>query len=104
MAFDASIVLLVDDHADTRDLFAQIFSLSGFSVWEADDGAAALARTAAGLLPSVVVTDLRMPGRVSASELCRRFTERGVPVIALTGLGPGPELDEMQAAGCCAIR
>jgi two-component system cell cycle response regulator DivK len=102
MARSAPIVLLIDDHADTRDLYAQILSLSGFSVWEAEDGAAALAKAVAGLLPSVVVTDLRMPG-LSASELCRRFAERGVPVVALTGVGPGHEHEEMRAAGCAAI-
>jgi len=103
MASSAPIVLLIDDHADTRDLFAHALSLAGFGVWEAHDGATAVARAAAGPLPSVVVTDLRMPGRVSALELCRRFTELGVPVVALTGLGPGGEHDAMRAAGCCAI-
>jgi two-component system CheB/CheR fusion protein len=103
MVPSAPIVLLVDDHADTRDLHAQIFSLSGFTVWEAEDGAAALDKAAVGPLPSVVVTDLRMPGRVSAADLCRRFTADDVPVIALTGVGPGPEHEAMRVAGCCAI-
>jgi CheY-like chemotaxis protein len=103
MASSAPIVLLIDDHADTRDLFAQVLSVAGFSVWEAEDGATGLAKAAAGPLPSVVVTDLWMPGPVSALELCRRFTDLGVPVVALTGLGPGEEHDAMRAAGCCAI-
>jgi two-component system response regulator PrrA len=102
MASSPPIVLVIDDHADTRDLYSQILSLSGFRVWVAKDGATALAKAAAGHLPSVVVTDLRMPG-VSASYLCRRFTERGVPVVALTGIGPGHEHDEMRGAGCAAI-
>jgi CheY-like chemotaxis protein len=103
MVSRAPIVLLVDDHTVTRELHAQIFGLSGFRVWEAEDGAAALDKAAEGPLPSVVVTDVRMPGRVSAAELCRRFTDEGVPVVAVTGLGPGAEHAEMQAAGCCAI-
>jgi CheY-like chemotaxis protein len=89
MASSAPIVLLIDDHADTRALFAHMLSLSGFSVWEAEDGAAALDKTAAGSVPSVVVTDLWMPGRVSALELCRRFTGRGVPSCGAHGRRSG---------------
>jgi CheY-like chemotaxis protein len=97
------LVLLVDDHADTREMFAQWFRMSGFSVVEAENGTAALEKAAAEPIPSIVVTDLRMPGSVSATQLCRELAQRGVPVIALTGLGPGPEHDDMHAAGCVSI-
>ena len=46
MASSAPIVLLIDDHADTRDLFAHALSLAGFGVWEAHDGATAVAMAA----------------------------------------------------------
>jgi DNA-binding response OmpR family regulator len=36
-------------------------------------------------MPSAVVTDIGMRGTVSATDVCRYFNERGVPVIALTG-------------------
>jgi CheY-like chemotaxis protein len=96
-------ILFVDDHQDTREMYAQVFTLSGFSVLEAEDGATALAKAGAEPLLSAVVTDLRMPGRVSALELCRHFAQHGVPVVALTGVGPGREHDDMRAAGCIAI-
>lgn len=96
------LVLLVDDHANTREMYALMLSMSGFAVAEAENGAEALAR-ADEQLPSVVVTDLRMPGEVSALDLCHRLRERGVPVIVLTGVGPGDQHDEVRAAGCAVV-
>lgn len=54
-------VLLVDDDADTRAMYAMALELSEFEVLEASDGAAALA-LASESLPDVVVTDLTGPG------------------------------------------
>lgn len=50
-----------------------------------------------------MITDVRMPGAVSAAQLCRAFGARRVPVIAVTGVGPGAHHDEMRAAGCATV-
>jgi CheY-like chemotaxis protein len=97
------LVMLVDDHPDGREMYAHFLGLSGFRVLQAVDAASALALAAAGPLPSIVVTDVRMPGPVSAAALCREFQRQGVPVVVLTGLIPGREHAEMKAAGCPAI-
>jgi CheY-like chemotaxis protein len=77
--------------------------LSGFVVIEADSGAEGLLLGSA-TPPSVVVTDVRMPGSVSSAELCRVFARRGVPVIAVTAAhGSGSFHDEIRAAGCAAV-
>jgi CheY-like chemotaxis protein len=98
----APLVLLVDDHADTRDMYEQMLVMSSFNVAQAEDGPAALARLDEQL-PSIVVTDLHMPGAVSALDLCCRLQEKGVPVIVLTGIDAGRELDQLLAAGCEAV-
>ncbi len=96
------LVLLIDDNADNREMYGTMLVGSGFEVLEAGDAAEALA-LAAVRLPAVVVTDLRMSGDVSAAELCQQFRDIGVPVIALTGVGPGEEHDVMRRAGCATI-
>jgi DNA-binding response OmpR family regulator len=102
MPVNVPVILLVEDHRDSREMYAQMFRLAGFRVLEAEGGDAALAETA-GVCPSLVVTDLRMPGCVSAPQLCRHFSDRGVPVLALTGVIPGREHSDMRAAGCLEI-
>jgi CheY-like chemotaxis protein len=96
------LVLLIDDNADNREMYALMLADSGFEVLQAQDGVEALA-LAAVHLPAVAVTDLRMPGDISAADLCRQFRDLGVPVIALTGVGPGKEHDDMRRAGCAAV-
>jgi two-component system, chemotaxis family, chemotaxis protein CheY len=96
------VVLLIDDNADSRGMYALMLADSGFEVLQAEDGVEALA-LAAVRLPAVAVTDLRMPGTVSAVDLCRQFRDLAVPVIALTGVGPGDEHDAMRHAGCAEI-
>ena len=98
----APLVLLIDDNADNREMYETMLASSGFEVLQAENAVEALA-LAAVRLPALVVTDLRMPGDVSAAELCRQFRALGVPVIALTGVGPGEEHDAMRSAGCAAI-
>ena len=96
------LVLVIDDNEDNREMHALILASSGFKVVQAQDGVEALA-LAADRLPDLAVTDLRMPGDVSAADLCRHFGELDVPVIALTGVGPGEEHDAMRRAGCASV-
>jgi len=81
------VVLLVDDHADSRTAYAFALAHSGFRVEEAATAAQAL-QWAAEAPPDVVVTDLRLPDGDGAA-LCRGLKNvapnRPVPVIALTG-------------------
>jgi DNA-binding response OmpR family regulator len=96
------VVLVVEDHADTREMYAQMLSASGFDALDAANGEDGLTK-AATHPPSIVLTDLRMPGDVSALDVCRHFRAKGVPVIVMTGVGPGPEQDEARRAGCTLL-
>lgn len=65
-----ALVLLVDGHVDTREMYSFGLVSAGFAVMEAVDGADAIV-TAAGNRPDVVVADMRIPGSVTAADLCR---------------------------------
>jgi DNA-binding response OmpR family regulator len=80
-------VLIVDDNADTREMYDLALAKSGFRVLQAENGTDGLA-VAAEALPDVIVTDLAMP-RLDGVELLTRVqadprTER-IPVIILSG-------------------
>jgi chemosensory pili system protein ChpA (sensor histidine kinase/response regulator) len=81
-------VLVVDDDASVRDLFADVLEETGHRVAFARDGIEALARLRDGELPCVVLSDLRMP-RMDGFELARAIADdaqlSSVPVVVLTG-------------------
>ena len=79
-------ILLVEDHADTRDMLARLLS-PDFDVRTAECYDSALSR-ASEQTPDVVVTDVGLPGRDGVAlmrELSRRYH---VPGIAVTGHVP----------------
>ena len=82
----ARTILLVEDHADTRAMYAEFLRLD-FEVLEAGDGIAALEAMQRSL-PDVVVTDLALP-RMDGFEMIEQMRKdarlRDVPVIALSG-------------------
>ena len=77
-------VVVADDHADTRDLYAEVLALMHFTVATADNGADALALCLADP-PHVVVADLRMP-KMNGYELLDALRDheltRHIPAIA----------------------
>ena len=56
----APLVLIVDDHADTREMYAMYLAHHGFRYVLAGDGATAI-RAALGAQPDVIVMDLSLP-------------------------------------------
>jgi CheY-like chemotaxis protein len=98
-------VLLVDDHQDSRDVFATILRYHGYTVTEASGGedAVRLARTA---LPGVVVTDLNMPGMDGASLIRVLRCDRdfaAVPILVVTADTTEEARREALSAGCSAF-
>lgn len=87
-------ILLVEDHADSRAMYAEFLRLD-FDVVEAGDGLAAL-ELMQQTLPDVVVTDLALP-RMDGFEMIERMRGddrlRHVPVIALSGYA-GPDYED----------
>lgn len=98
-------VLLVDDHDDSREVFATILRYHGYVVMEASDGdeALRLTRTAA---PGVVVTDLNMPGLDGASLIRVLKRDAGlaaIPTLVVTADTASQARSEAESAGCSAF-
>src|SRR5438093_2251108 len=98
----AQIVLVVDDYAETRELFTKFLQFAGYDVATAEDGQEAIER-AVLLCPAVILLDLAMPmmsGFETAERLKADQRTRTIPIIAVTALG-GPEWEEKACqAGC----
>ena len=80
-------ILIVDDEARYRDLYARVLRDAGFDVLEAEDVAAALKAIGAAT-PAMVVSDVRMPG-ASGLDLLRRarHDHPGMPFLLVTAYG-----------------
>jgi CheY-like chemotaxis protein len=78
-------ILLVDDEPNIRFLLTAIFEQAGYAVDVAGDGLAAL-RQIQQCVPSLVITDLRMPnmnGFKLLAVIRTRFPE--LPTVAISG-------------------
>jgi DNA-binding response OmpR family regulator len=80
-------VLIVEDNADTRELYARCFHHEGYATFTAGDGREGLA-SACALTPDVIVLDLALP-ELDGWELARRFRAdprtRAVRIVAVSG-------------------
>ncbi len=86
MSDDDVRVVVVDDVADAAEALAETLALSGYKVWIASDGAAALILVET-LKPHCVLLDIGMPG-MDGNELARTLRERygdDIVLIAVTG-------------------
>lgn len=79
-------LILIEDDPAFRGILTLLFESEGWEVVEAPDGRVGLT-LAMGLIPDVVVTDLRMPG-MSGIELAGKLAASthlsGVPIVAIT--------------------
>ena len=100
----AGVVLLIEPHADSRDMYTEYLRTCGFVLVTAetiDDG---LARAVEA---DIVVTGIRVPGCFDGVEFVRRLrhaeeTSR-TPVIVLTACAFKPDQERALAAGCDAF-
>ena len=83
-------VLIVEDELLVREVAAAEFADAGFTVVEAADGDAAIARLDGSIAVDVLFTDIRLPGSVDGWAIARhaRATFPTMPVIYATGF-PG---------------
>ena len=78
-------VLVVDDHADTRDLLVTILKTEGYEVALADDGDVAL-RCYRERPADIVLMDLYMPRQDGVTTIRQLHAEfPGVVVVAMSG-------------------
>jgi two-component system cell cycle response regulator DivK len=100
--FSQSVVLLVDDHEDTVDMYALALSALGFQPVTATDEDDAFERACIDQ-PRVIVADLSLSVR-SGFDLIHRVREdprtRDIPIIVLTGLTLASVRQRAREAGC----
>lgn len=99
---DRPLVLIVEDQADLRHLYAQQLTMSGFDVIEAANGEDAIARTSSQF-PDVVLMDLSLPildGWEATRRLKNDSRTAHIPVVALTAHDGSGELQRATRAGC----
>jgi two-component system cell cycle response regulator DivK len=81
------LVLIVEDHVDTRLMYAEYLRFTGLTVTEARDALTGVAKAIA-LRPNVIVMDLMLPG-VDGWEAIRRLRMNALtarlPIIVITG-------------------
>jgi CheY-like chemotaxis protein len=98
----APLVLLVDDVADNRTVYALWLTTVGFRIAEAANGHEAL-EAVQRLRPDAVVMDLSLP-QMDGWEATRRIKaapeSRDIPVIALTGYALADHAQRARDAGC----
>ena len=84
------VVLVVEDDAAVRATAARALSEAGFQVLEAESGARALELLGGATRPSLVLSDVVMPG-MAGSELAARVAQvaPGTPVLFTSGYTDG---------------
>jgi CheY-like chemotaxis protein len=99
------LILIVDDNAESRRLYALYFEAAGFRVDEAGQGFQGIDK-AFKLSPDVILMDLIMPaldGWETMRLLKGRARTRTIPIIALTGDTREDDLKLAKNAGCNAL-
>lgn len=102
-----SLILVVDDMAETRRLMRRVLERGGLRVIEADTGEAAL-RMAAHDRPALIVLDLRLPG-ISGFDVARRIRAdpdralAATPILACSASVQPDVRREALDAGCDAF-
>jgi DNA-binding response OmpR family regulator len=101
------VVVLVQDHVDTSEMYSDFLNFSGFRALrtgDADEGFDLAVHFAA----AVVVTDFWLAGNPSGSHLCNRLKHdnrtRHIPTLLLTGSSQRKQVEASLAAGCAIVR
>jgi two-component system response regulator HydG len=99
------VILLVDDDADTLEMYEMGLAYAGFSPIGTTD-AASVARQVAALHPDAVVTDLQLHGTTGwnvMQSIKEHSSNRAIPVVLLTGYSSADIDEQAQSLGCAAV-
>lgn len=81
------LILVVDDHSDTREMLRVAIELNGYRVVEASDGEEAV-RLAEDALPNLILMDTSLPqidGYMATERIRKIESVRNVAIIFLSG-------------------
>jgi len=98
-------VLIIDDHATTRDLVKWALNESGFRLSEASNGEAGIL-AAKQNHPDLILLDIMMPGGLDGYEVCRQLrssdTLAKVKIVLLSANDAEADRKRGQEAGANA--
>ncbi|MEO8075297.1 MAG: response regulator [Acidobacteriota bacterium] len=98
------VILLVEDHEDTRQMYVEFLSAT-FDVMSAADATEAL-NLINSRPPDLVITDVSLPG-MDGLELIARLREdsrlQNVPTICLSGYGGEAHQERAREVGCARV-
>lgn len=102
------LVLIVDDHADTREMLRILLNMNGCRVIEAEDGEQAMSVAEKGH-PDLILLDVKMPllDGLTVTRLIRSHPVlKEVPIVLITGMAKPQLHREALSAGCndCLIK
>jgi len=102
------LVLIVDDHADTREMLRILLNMNGCRVIEAEDGEQAMSVAEKGH-PDLILLDLKIPllDGLTVTRLIRSHPVLNeVPIVLITGVAKPQLHREAFSAGCndCLIK
>ena len=96
-----TVVLLVESHEDTRDMYAECLRDYGFTVTTADSTDDGLRRASNA---DVIVTEIRVHGSFDGLGLVGRLRHadetKQTPIVVLTACAFESDRQRAQAAGC----
>ncbi len=99
---DRALVLVVEDNEKNARMLLTMLAAGGYEAHWAVDGTEGL-RLTAEMQPSLVITDLQMPG-LDGLEMTRRLKSNpqtaAIPVIALSAHAMAEHAEQSLAAGC----
>jgi two-component system cell cycle response regulator DivK len=96
------LVLVVDDHADTRLMLNILLGIYGYNVVEAEDGMEAV-NLVESVRPDLVLMDGNLPildGIATTKRIRELATLNGVPIVFLSGHAEPSYRVEALSAGC----
>ena len=99
------LVLIVDGHGDTRELYVIALEFLGFQTVIADDAEAAF-RRAWEMHPDIIVTEVSLvpvDGWCLVQDLKRDPRTRDIPVVVVTSHGQPSVRERAEREGCAAL-
>ena len=96
------LVLIVEDHADTREMLRILLNMIGGRVIEAEDGEQAMSAVEKGH-PDLILLDVKMPllDGLTVTRLIRSHPVLNeVPIVLITGMATPQLHREAFSAGC----
>ncbi|HEJ9485895.1 MULTISPECIES: two-component system response regulator RssB [Proteus] len=97
-------ILIIDDEVVFRTMLTEYFSHEKACVYTTDNGSQALSLLEGGLLPDLILCDIRMPVMNGPTFLCHLEQRKlAIPVIAISCTDNMAEIDDMLRLGAQEI-